>query len=76
MMRPTVAPTARPIIADEIPNAAPPNEAPMPVDPDTPPRPSESPQPTDPVVEPAVPEVPQPTEEPEFDPFDEPNFPV
>lgn len=54
----------------------PPNEAPMPVDPDTLPRPSESPQPTDPVVEPAVPEVPQPTEETEFDPFDEPNFPV
>lgn len=61
------------------PSDEPPQEAPMPIDPEQQPSPLERPQQEDPKEKPAPPEVPAPESTPEdsdYDPFDEVNFPV
>ncbi|MFK7837464.1 MAG: hypothetical protein AB8B60_14720 [Sulfitobacter sp.] len=61
------------------PPGGPPQEIPMPIDPQQVPSQPENPQPVDPTVDPVTPEVPQPAvppEDPAADPFDEGNFPV
>ncbi|UWR21847.1 hypothetical protein [Sulfitobacter sp. S190] len=54
----------------------PPDEAPMPLDPEDQPHPKEAPPPMDPAVRPVPPEAPEPSEDPGTDPFDDGNFPV